>query len=114
MAEGLRRPDSGAFGGRGGRLQGAGRIESVGRYDYRRIKYDYLPPTEAQRGLGIAQADEARDRLARKPLCEGRECPGCGARFLANIRLGQRYCSPRCRGRGAAQTRDAQGRFHGK
>lgn len=86
----------------------------MGRYDYRRIKYDYLPPTEAQRGLGIAQAEEARDRIARPPLCEGRQCPSCGTRFLAVLRLGTVHCSRKCARRGQAprgQGRDDAGRF---
>lgn len=82
----------------------------MGRYDYRRIPYGYLPPTEAQRGLGIGQAAEARERIARQPTCEGRECRGCGTRFLANIRLDQRYCKPGCYGRSCAKTRAAQQR----
>lgn len=86
----------------------------MGRYDYRRIRYDYLPPTEAQRGLGIAQAEEARERSARGPLCGGRACPECGTRFLASLLRPVVYCSPLCRGRAGAKTRarGAEGRFH--
>jgi hypothetical protein len=68
-----------------------------------RLDLRLLPPTARQRTLLIAQAEERVERSAQRNRYEGRPCPGCGARFLAD--RGQKYCTASCAQRGNANAR---------